>query len=50
MRFAFGIVNLFAGGGLQRDCVGIAQLLRDRGHANRIGFFLQQIDTHQTRR
>jgi UDP-glucose:(heptosyl)LPS alpha-1,3-glucosyltransferase len=32
MHFAFGIVNLFSGGGLQRDCVGIAHLLRDRGH------------------
>ncbi len=32
MRFAFGIVNLFAGGGLQRDCLGIAHLLRARGH------------------
>lgn len=32
MRIAFGIVSLFPGGGLQRDCIEIARLLRDRGH------------------
>src|SRR5262245_11332284 len=32
MRIAFGIVNLFPGGGLQRDCLEIAKLLGNRGH------------------
>jgi UDP-glucose:(heptosyl)LPS alpha-1,3-glucosyltransferase len=32
MRIAFGIVSLFPGGGLQRDCIEIAKLVRDRGH------------------
>ncbi len=32
MRIAFGIVNLFRGGGLQRDCVEIAKLVGNRGH------------------
>jgi len=32
MRVAVGIVKLFPGGGLQRDCVEIARLLRDVGH------------------
>ena len=32
MRIAFGIVSLFPGGGLQRDCTEIARLLSDRGH------------------
>jgi UDP-glucose:(heptosyl)LPS alpha-1,3-glucosyltransferase len=32
LRIAFGIVSLFAGGGLQRDCMEIARLIRDRGH------------------
>jgi UDP-glucose:(heptosyl)LPS alpha-1,3-glucosyltransferase len=32
MRIAFGIVSLFAGGGLQRDCLQIARLVRDQGH------------------
>lgn len=32
MRIAFGIVSLFPGGGLQRDCTEVARLLRDRGH------------------
>ncbi len=32
MRIAFGIVNLFPGGGLQRDCVEIAKLVGSRGH------------------
>ena len=32
MRVAFAIVSLFRGGGLQRDCLGIARLLRARGH------------------
>jgi UDP-glucose:(heptosyl)LPS alpha-1,3-glucosyltransferase len=32
MRVAFGIEKLFAGGGLQRDCVDIAKLLVERGH------------------
>ena len=32
MRIAFGIVSLFPGGGLQRDCLEIAKLVRSRGH------------------
>lgn len=32
MRIAFGIVSLFPSGGLQRDCIEIAKLVRDRGH------------------
>ena len=32
MRVAFGIVSLFPGGGLQRDCLEIAKLVRSRGH------------------
>lgn len=32
MRIAFGIVNLFPGGGLQRDCLEIAKLVGSRGH------------------
>jgi UDP-glucose:(heptosyl)LPS alpha-1,3-glucosyltransferase len=32
MRIAFGIVSLFPGGGLQRDCVEIAKLVAQRGH------------------
>jgi UDP-glucose:(heptosyl)LPS alpha-1,3-glucosyltransferase len=32
MRIAFGIVSLFPGGGLQRDCVEIAKLVRDQQH------------------
>jgi UDP-glucose:(heptosyl)LPS alpha-1,3-glucosyltransferase len=32
MRIAFAIVSLFPGGGLQRDCVEIARLIRDQGH------------------
>jgi UDP-glucose:(heptosyl)LPS alpha-1,3-glucosyltransferase len=32
MRFAFGIVKLFPGGGLQRDCVEIARHLGRSGH------------------
>jgi UDP-glucose:(heptosyl)LPS alpha-1,3-glucosyltransferase len=32
MRFAFAIVSLFPGGGLQRDCVDIARRIRDFGH------------------
>ena len=32
MRIAFGIVDLFPGGGLQRDCVEIAKLVSNRGH------------------
>lgn len=31
MRIAFGIVSLFPGGGLQRDCLAIAELVRNRG-------------------
>lgn len=31
-RIAFGIVSLFPGGGLQRNCLAIAQILRRRGH------------------
>lgn len=32
MRIAFGIVTLFPGGGLQRDCLEIARLVARRGH------------------
>jgi UDP-glucose:(heptosyl)LPS alpha-1,3-glucosyltransferase len=32
MHFAFAIVSLFPGGGLQRDCVDIARRLRSLGH------------------
>ncbi len=32
MRIAFAIMKLFPGGGLQRDCVGIARHCRQRGH------------------
>jgi UDP-glucose:(heptosyl)LPS alpha-1,3-glucosyltransferase len=32
MHFAFAIVNLFPGGGLQRDCVDIARRVQQRGH------------------
>src|SRR6185369_5591954 len=32
MRFAFPIVSLFPGGGLQRDCVDITRRLQDLGH------------------
>lgn len=32
MRFAFAIVSLFPGGGLQRDCVYIARHIRRLGH------------------
>lgn len=32
MRIAFGIVSLFPGGGLQRDCIEIAKLVAQRGH------------------
>jgi UDP-glucose:(heptosyl)LPS alpha-1,3-glucosyltransferase len=32
IRFAFAIVSLFPGGGLQRDCVSIARLVRKLGH------------------
>jgi UDP-glucose:(heptosyl)LPS alpha-1,3-glucosyltransferase len=32
MHFAFAIVNLFPGGGLQRDCVDIARRVRKLGH------------------
>ena len=32
MRIAFGIVSLFPGGGLQRDCLEIGKLVRRRGH------------------
>ena len=32
LRVAFGIVSLFPGGGLQRNCLAIAQLVRKRGH------------------
>jgi len=32
-RIALGIVSLFAGGGLQRDCAAIARLLQARGHS-----------------
>jgi UDP-glucose:(heptosyl)LPS alpha-1,3-glucosyltransferase len=32
MHFAFAIVSLFPGGGLQRDCVDIARRVRELGH------------------
>ena len=32
MRIAFGIVSLFPGGGLQRDCVEIAKIVRNQDH------------------
>ena len=32
MKVAFAIVNLFPGGGLQRDCMAIARLLGAQGH------------------
>ena len=32
MKIAFAIVSLFPGGGLQRDCVEIAKVVRDLGH------------------
>jgi len=32
MRFAFAIVSMFSGGGLQRDCVDIARRLQKLGH------------------
>ena len=32
MRFAFAIVSLFPGGGLQRDCIDIARRIRKLGH------------------
>jgi len=48
MKFAFAIVSLFPGGGLQRDCVDIARAVKCLGHevtifASRVrdaGFFL----------
>jgi UDP-glucose:(heptosyl)LPS alpha-1,3-glucosyltransferase len=32
MRIAFAITKLFPGGGLQRDCIEIARVIRQRGH------------------
>lgn len=32
MRIAFAIVSLFPGGGLQRDCIHIAKLVKQQGH------------------
>jgi len=32
MRFAFAIVSLFPGGGLQRDCIDIARRVQKAGH------------------
>jgi UDP-glucose:(heptosyl)LPS alpha-1,3-glucosyltransferase len=32
LRIAVGIVSLFPGGGLQRNCLAIARILRRRGH------------------
>jgi len=32
MRIALGIVSLSEQGGLQRDCLGLADALRARGH------------------
>jgi UDP-glucose:(heptosyl)LPS alpha-1,3-glucosyltransferase len=36
MRIAFGIVSLFPGGGLQRDCVRLARMAKARGHEVRV--------------
>jgi UDP-glucose:(heptosyl)LPS alpha-1,3-glucosyltransferase len=33
MKLAFAIVNLFAGGGLQRDCIALARMAGERGHS-----------------
>jgi UDP-glucose:(heptosyl)LPS alpha-1,3-glucosyltransferase len=33
VHFAFGIVSLFAGGGLQRDCIEVARRVRAAGHS-----------------
>lgn len=32
MRFALAIATLFPGGGLQRDCIEVAKLIRSHGH------------------
>jgi UDP-glucose:(heptosyl)LPS alpha-1,3-glucosyltransferase len=32
-RLAFGIVSLFPSGGLQRDCIAVAESLQKRGHS-----------------
>jgi UDP-glucose:(heptosyl)LPS alpha-1,3-glucosyltransferase len=42
MEIAFGIVSLFLNGGLQRNCIAIAGLLRDRGH--KITIFASRLD------
>ena len=47
MRLAFAIVSLFPGGGLQRDCLGIAQLLRTRGHEVKV-FTARIATTYET--
>jgi UDP-glucose:(heptosyl)LPS alpha-1,3-glucosyltransferase len=36
MKIAFGIVSLFEAGGLQRDCLRLAGILRHRGHDVRL--------------
>jgi UDP-glucose:(heptosyl)LPS alpha-1,3-glucosyltransferase len=42
MRIAIGIVSLFPGGGLQRDCLRVIELLRERGHA--VDVFAASVD------
>ena len=42
MRFAFAIVNMFSTGGLQRDCVQIAQRVAAKGHTVKI--FTSRVD------
>src|SRR6186997_2068546 len=45
MRIAFGIVSLFPGGGLQRDCVEIAKLIRAQGHS--VVIYTCRLQDHQ---
>lgn len=40
MNIAFAIINLFPGGGLQRECIALASRLRSRGH--KITIFAQR--------
>lgn len=50
MRIAFGIVSLFSSGGLQRECIGVAGVLRQLGHettiftARKTGQFSHDLD------
>jgi UDP-glucose:(heptosyl)LPS alpha-1,3-glucosyltransferase len=53
MHFAFAIVSLFPGGGLQRDCVDIARRVRELGHEvtiftsrNTGGSFAEDLPVH----